>query len=141
MTAEAYLSAQIEKLTTIRSQETFDEWHRSTCVRLKHVYSDQNFSSFYIGQAQKWVNMMLKYLFMFPEMSERLRDVYIYCHVPLDNIILRRLNSMGLRRIDLRKDVWSRIDDYEKYMIYQCDIREFFLGSAPLAAEFDLWQS
>src|SRR5579859_7870669 len=52
------LKAKLEKPM---AQSDFDDWHRKTCDGLVAVYGDT--FVFHAGQAQKWVNMALKYIF------------------------------------------------------------------------------
>lgn len=120
-------------------QASFDNRHRVACTELSSTYSEVGFSGFRVGQAQKWLNMALKYVFVFGE--DRLpgyAQVYHLAHVPLDNIILNHLRRFGLRRLAAR---WSRILRYEDYMSIQSWIRSTFPNSAPLAVEFGLWQN
>jgi hypothetical protein len=54
------------QLTAIRdtappTQEHFDTWHRSTCSELAAIYEDCGYC-FTVGQAQKSINMPLKYI-------------------------------------------------------------------------------
>lgn len=117
------------------NQDTFDGWHRNSCGRLVDLYREYG-HHFYIGQAQKWINMTLKYVFVLGE--ERVtgfRDVYPYCHVPLDNLLLEKLAKYGFPPLDC---AWSRLDDYEEYLKRQEWIRNKF-EAVPLDVEFRLW--
>jgi hypothetical protein len=117
-------------------QQTFDDWHHDTCKRLSEVYSTYGYHSFLLGQAQKWINMTLKYIYLLGE--ERVpgyASLYSYCHMPIDRIIVDRLAALGS---PVLSKSWSRIDDYDEYWRYQNWIREHFdLG--PLDVEFFLW--
>ncbi len=44
------------------NQSVFDEWHQSACNELVTYYSSLGVI-FTIGHAQKWINMMMKYLY------------------------------------------------------------------------------
>jgi hypothetical protein len=83
--------------------------------------------------------MALKYVFAFGE--DRLpgyAGVFGLAHIPLDNIILDQLRGYGMPRLPTR---WSRLAEYEQYMVIQRWVRSTFSGSAPLAVEFALWQN
>ena len=54
------LTALKARLENPMAQSDFDNWHRKTCEDLIAVYG--NFP-FHAGQAQKWINMTLKYIF------------------------------------------------------------------------------
>jgi len=63
-------------------------------------------------------------------------DIYKYCHVPIDNIILEKVIKLGAPRLECP---WSRLNDYSKYITFQ----KWFRGKQdlPLDAEFTLWMS
>lgn len=145
---EIYKSAKIvmakslqmlsQNKSTFRSSTVFNEWHKNLCISLCKHYAERGFVNYHIGQAQKWVNMALKYVFTMGE--KRLPDyyhVYGFCHIPIDNIIIKNLSDYNPPRLTC---AWSRIDNYDEYMAYQNWVRKFFNGSAPLAVEFFLWQ-
>ena len=50
-------------LKTSLTQEEFDKLHGSACKAVKKVYC-ANQTSFFIGQAQKWINMSFKYVYL-----------------------------------------------------------------------------
>jgi hypothetical protein len=120
-------------------QVAFDDRHQAACAELSSTYSAAGFAEFRVGQAQKWLNMALKYVFVFAE--DRLpgyEGVFELAHIPLDNIILDRLRPHGVPQLTTS---WSRVASYEVYMGIQRWVRSAFLGSAPLAVEFALWQN
>lgn len=113
----------------------FDDWHKITCERLISHYKENGFH-FFVGQAQKWVNMTLKYMFTFGDQRipgyEKARP---YCHAPIDNIVLQKLSKYGFPHLNC---AWSRLDDFDEYINIQKWIRETF-GEGPLDIEFRLW--
>lgn len=129
--------ANLNKRGTKVDQKWFDAWHRAACEELQAGYSEAGFKGFSVGQAQKWLNMTLKYVHTFGE--ERLPGfaaAYLYCHVPVDRIMLEQLAPYGVQALSVP---WSKLTDYAEYLVFQCWVRERFPGSAPLAVEFDLW--
>jgi hypothetical protein len=119
-------------------QASFDVRHQTTCVELRSTYAGVGFGKFQIGQAQKWLNMTLKYVFAFGE--DRLpgySEVFHLAHIPLDSIILKRLRPLGAPGLS---GPWSAITEHEEYMGIQRWVRSSFPDSAPLAVEFALWQ-
>jgi hypothetical protein len=113
----------------------FDDWHRNTCEMLISYY-EQNGFHFFVGQAQKWVNTTLKYIFTFGEKRIPGYEKTIpYCHAPIDNILLEKLKKKGFPPLDRS---WSRLDDYDEYIKRQNWIRETF-RDGPLIIEFRLW--
>jgi hypothetical protein len=133
-TVRSIVNQAIEK--DFFSQEEFDEWHKRSCDDLiNYCKKTINFTMFY-GQAQKWINMSLKYLFALG--NERVAGVernYKYFHIPIDRIIQEMLKS----DITSFPISWSRIDCYEDYLDYQKKIRMKFIDRIPLEVEFLLF--
>ncbi|NOU46120.1 MAG: hypothetical protein HOO86_03555 [Bacteroidales bacterium] len=128
----------LELLTmTFKNQDDFDRWHETKCAELVKAFQDISNHPLYIGQAQKWINMTLKYLFALGE--NRIKGIsrnYEYFHFPIDNIIQEKLVKRGIPKIDIP---WSRINNYGKYLKYQCLVREKFAGQIPIEVEFRLF--
>ncbi|GLI06723.1 hypothetical protein YDYSG_27530 [Paenibacillus tyrfis] len=116
----------------------FDQWHYQACMGLKQIYTTYSYT-FNIGQAQKWINMTLKYMFALRE--ERVggyTEVYQFCHIPIDNIILDKFRKYNMPKFFNCK--WSRINDYQmEYLSFQKWIRSTFPQFIPLELEFLLW--
>ena len=47
----------------ITSQKEYDVWHHARCTEIRSLYRN-NGIEFHFGQSQKWLNMMIKYLYM-----------------------------------------------------------------------------
>ena len=119
------------------SQEFFDAWHEKAVKDLCAIYMAAGYKNFYIGQAQKWINMTLKYVYVFGESClPGFGKFYRYCHVPIDNIILEKDEFKHLRSFIC---AWSRISDYGTYLAFQLAVRKKFKDSSPLAVEFWIW--
>jgi hypothetical protein len=124
----------------ISSQSDFDEWHKEACERLQKLYHEDGFQDFFVGQAQKWLNMSLKYVFaMGDERVPGFASIYPYAHIPIDNIFLQRVAKIPGSGIPELTEAWSRLKDYQEYLEYQQACRNWFRDSAPLSAEFWLW--
>ncbi len=115
----------------------FDEWHHAACSTLISIYKQHSFP-FTFGQAQKWINMSLKYVFVLGEarVSGFIR-AYQSCHAPLDGILLEMLSRLdGFPKVERP---WSKLDDYAEYLDVQMWIRDKFDPLPPLDVEFKLW--
>lgn len=120
----------------IDSADAFDRWHKARCGRLISVYP-QAFS-LSVGQAQKWLNMALKYIFTLGEgRIPGYAPLYKFAHIPIDSIVLKEVARLGGPKLTMP---WSRLNDYGTYIAYQQECRNLFSGSCPLAAEFRLFQ-
>jgi len=119
------------------TQDAFDAWHRKACADLRAHYRRGDFESFTYGQAQKWLNMTLKYVFAMGE--QRLGGYsmyYPFAHVPIDNVFVSAAKAVGGPDLPMP---WSRLDDYPTYFGLQQAYRRIFGPGIPLAAEFRLW--
>jgi hypothetical protein len=130
------LEKKVEELlsTQFINQEEFTTWHQSTCFQLRTINSNYPLTQ---GQAQKWINMILKYLFALGETRiSGITNNYQYFHVPIDNIIMNKLQENGIDKFDM---AWSKIKDYNTYHEYQVKIRNMYKNQIPMDVEFMLF--
>ena len=108
-----------ELITKIENlAENFDTWHKEVCNLIVEKYKDHGIKLTY-GQAQKWVNMTIKYLYILNEHT--FDNVFDFLHIPVDNYIFKAAKEkLG---IDNPKKPWSKLDETE-YFEYQKAIRE-----------------
>lgn len=116
------------------TQHQYDTWHKRICTTIQQTYTNAN-ATITVGQAQKWLNMTMKYLFVLD--APGMGDVFYFCHVPLDSYILEAAE----KQLDLKKPrtPWSKIKDYRTYAEYQREIRYRLRNTAPLEWEFKTW--
>lgn len=119
----------------VKRQEDFDDWHFNTCYAIRKLYRD-NGVALTFGQAQKWVNMTFKYLYMLEKYS--FEEIFCYLHIPLDNYVFDI--ARDALEIERPKIAWSKWDEYDKeYLPYQKKIREKVKECEPLRWEFKFW--
>jgi len=131
------LASRINALLTVTfsDQAEFTMWHKKTCIALR-IASNEILT---IGQAQKWVNMSLKYAFTLGD--NRINGInrnYHFFHIPIDNIIQDLLKEKyGIEKIKSLR--WSRVNDYDIYYNYQKEVRRVLTGTIVLDEEFKLF--
>lgn len=92
-------------LTILQSQNSldenlFDEWHHQTCLKIieKAQQGDVldiienkygNSQRFYYGQAQKWLNMTIKYMRLTGKWNDQMTSIASFLHVPIDSYIIQ----------------------------------------------------
>jgi len=135
-----FMLTVVDSLTSkqFESQVEFDDWHKLKCDELKEKFIQYPAFKISFGQAQKWINMTLKYLFALGDnIVNGISTNYIYYHIPVDNIIQDKL----LKKYDIPKfsERWSRIDDYERYLNYQIKVRQTIQNQIPMDVEFRLF--
>lgn len=133
----AVFDTELTKLKSysITSQDEFDAWHHSVSDKIKKLYLDEGVKLTY-GQAQKWINMTIKYLYMLEANS--FDGVFEFLHIPLDNYVFDIARDLlGIAR---PKVAWSSWDNYdEQYLCYQNLIREKITTGTPLRWELRYW--
>lgn len=131
-----FLKEKIPSLdtSTFNSPSDYDNWHAKVCEKLIKIYKKQNISLTY-GQAQKWLNMTIKYLYLLGEYS--FDNVFNYLHVPIDRYIIKIAKDRF--NIGIPADAWSTWD-YDSYINYQEALRKKIENNiAPLKWEFTAW--
>ena len=128
----------IEKqINKIIDQPSFDEWHSKLC----EAVTDKKFYTF--GQAQKWVNMTLKYLLVLD--YEPVLRLIQYLHVPIDKVVVGKALEGEHPLFDGNPDEylpWSKkIKDGPKnnYYKFQDSLRKAIKGLHPIQWEFKAW--
>lgn len=115
----------------------FDKWHKAKCEEIINFMNNSINKSntnilkkdFTIGQAQKWVNMTLKYLWLLNALPTGVKPEYL--HVPIDSYIIEIAydnknkfeNALGLLEEKPKKS-WSKLSEYETYFKIQEAIRK-----------------
>lgn len=145
----------LAKKKCMGDQDAFDVWHRKLSNNLCHIYNDSDLleEDFTFGQAQKWINMTLKYLWAYEitgieaSVVPSMKEMEAFMHIPLDRKMLKILktNYSDIKLSGAGSDgyAWSKIQDYESYNSYQKEIREAILKEyeSPIVFELKHWNS
>ena len=138
-----------------RDYSSFDDWHKEAIKRI--IDKSKEYPKLFeenhiiVGQAQKWLNMSIKYMRMMGILNNDIDLESI--HIPIDNYIVDAANKAG--RISKLFEVeglgikpaldkkWSLIKDYEVYSDYQEKIREALKvrDYAPIDWEEEAWMA
>lgn len=118
----------------------FNTWHRDLLFKLKETFL---FRQFTVGQAQKWINMSLKYLYCFTAdaQSGLVKETFSQCHTPIDRYVMK--NASSWHDIKPLPVVWSKLNDYKMYLDYQSSLKSIAdkKGITQLELDFELWKS
>ncbi len=123
----------------------FDRWHTDLCQALKTYYATelQKFGKigFTYGQAQKWVNMTMKYCWVCGGGDfAGLVPWFSVAHVAVDEVIL--VAAEKERVVKIRPcGKWSAWDDPKQYQNFQDTIRQTATtkSKSPLELEYGWW--
>lgn len=100
------------------------------CHKIKDCYNKVNGSKSIItnGNAQKWLNMALKYLWLLGALPIDIKEERL--HAPIDSYILQKLWNLKAEGVTCSADTfyykgnsWSKISDYDDYFDLQKVIR------------------
>lgn len=143
----------------------YDEWHKDICCTLsnnekyfgnysafrkKSTDKFKNKSGFTVGNAQKFLNMLMKDLYACltqkPSLLDRFEEYFEYCHMPLDSHILRFVDDVRHRENlnrGKRTYTWGNLNIYSSYKEEQTDIRKYVSKAnsqaTVLQTEFVVW--
>lgn len=137
----ASLREFLTDLEKVTNRDDFDALHDAWCedrIRFfaKRPHPDKEKFTFTYGQAQKWLNMTLKYLAVLDHPA--VQRVYPYLHVPIDSIIYNQADQIGAPRPPKRRS-WSRLNQ-EQYLAYQTQLRTRIAQKTTHSAPMD-WES
>ncbi len=129
--AELYIKSELLRIISleIENQKLFDQIHRELCMSLINKWNELS-----IGQAQKWINMTLKYWLLFGE--KRIQNIEknaIFFHIPIDSFIQKEMFN------EKYPNPWSRIENYDEYLQYQLTHREREEKYPPIICEFHIF--
>lgn len=124
-----------------RNETDFNDWHKDLCDELVGLYDevkDQD-TFFTYGNAQKWVNMTLKYIYLLNKYcgkyGEKILTVEKYLHIPLDSYMISVLKSeFG---IDITEK-WSKIKSYEDCIV-NGNSKGIYIEESPIDWENTAW--
>jgi len=126
--------------------DTFDGWHRDTVSALKAHYEDTLKDHpdvcMTVGQAQKWINMTMKYCWVCggTDLQQKLLPWFAVAHIPVDSIVL---DIAKQHDITYPQAPWSKWNDYDQYLVFQQDVRTVATGQpvSPLELEYIWWSN
>ena len=100
---------------------TDKEWHKNLCDKIADKYNESHLltKKFYMGQAQKWVNMTYKYFWL----ANILKCDELKLHIPIDSIVIKIALDYGIRPKKMNYNTWSTWTDYEAYITFQEELK------------------
>lgn len=136
-------------LEKVRTRDEFDALHDAWCknrIRFfsEHPHPGRTTFTLTYGQAQKWINMALKYLAVLDHPA--VDRIYPHLHVPIDSIVYEEAahptTGIGVPRPP-GSVAWSRLNQ-DQYRDYQQRLRDSITGTSdgtltPLDWEARAW--
>lgn len=137
-------SEMIDSIFSYDRKIPFDCWHCKLCEKIKNKMNESGLIKtgfiFTHGQAQKWINMTLKYLWLLNMLPENIFESDL--HVPVDSYIIEAALSdnplYGLKLgLKYKEKVWSQWED-KIYLEFQNDVKRKMKGN-PMEWESRAW--
>lgn len=147
----------IDKLFKCDNEEKFKEEHMSLCndieniakaycgqskeLLLKKRNEENDDAVFYYGQAQKWLNMTIKYMLMFDCFNNYREKYKSAIHVPVDNYVIKaakELQKKSAVEIKISSNAWSKWNEGE-YKEFQDSLRTALGGKSQIEWEEEKW--
>ncbi len=139
------LEEGIQNLCVAENCKNFYSRHNKLCNDIRKINSDV----FSYGKAQKWVNMTMKYLYVFGCDGFDFNNVADYMHIPLDSYVLQALDGedgvsmyVGSKYKKWKHIVWSKLDEgtYEKIQTHiRLELKKKYPDKHPIDWEFKKW--
>ena len=128
-------------------KSAFDDNHLRLCNHIIEFVKDKNIlipragnnESFYYGQAQKWLNMTVKYMLIMGFWSDELKPIEAAIHIPVDNFIMKAASDIGVMlprtsetygKYSTSSKPWSKWSE-DNYTRFQNDLRETLKEVSP----------
>ena len=139
--AKEYLAAEImEKLQKEAfDREEYDNWSKTVCERVRQIYRDHAFEDYTYGNAQKLLNMSIKYTLSADNIDPAL-SIFEVAHIPIDSVIMKiAKKKLGVSPMP---SAWSKTDNMEDILSYEKRFREALPeGYTPLRWECENWKN
>lgn len=120
------------------SRIDFDNWNADLCEKIKGIYYHKyKMTDYTIGNAQKLLNMAIKYTLSANIIDPDL-DFFKIAHIPVDRIIMKvATKKLGVAPL---KKAWSATDDMTELLDYQSRLRHSLSSDEfPLLCEIKNW--
>jgi len=113
-----------ENLYKKNIKEEYDETHQKLCEKLCDIFNEADIldadHKFSYGQAQKWVNMTMKYFVLMKNEGSNDRLLSIM-HIPVDDYVLKAFDPEGKK--GYKEKPWSKWDE-DTYLSFINNLRE-----------------
>jgi len=133
----SWLQKEVESLN---NPSEYDDWHNRICEGIIERFSENGKAVLSYGQAQKWLNMTMKYLIVIG--NDNIQRLIPYLHVPIDNIVLDLAYEQFGISVSTEKP-WSQWDK-EDYLHYQSTLKNGiaikYPNLCPIKWEFQFWK-
>lgn len=94
------------------SKDEYNEWFLSTAINICKCINKKTINNeFTFGNAQKLINIMLKYFYILSYKNDSLKERFKFCHCPMDRQLLMKVWS---KRAELDDIMLGKYEDFLK---------------------------
>lgn len=133
----SWLQKEVELLN---NPTEYNNWHNRICEGIIERFSENGKALLSYGQAQKWLNMTMKYLIVLG--NDNIQRLIPYLHIPIDNIVLDLAYEQFGISVSTEKP-WSQWDKKD-YLDYQSTLMKGIANKYPnlypIKWEFQFWK-
>jgi hypothetical protein len=119
--------------------EEYDEWASDVCTSIRGIYRDHGITDYTFGNAQKLLNMAIKYVLSADNIDPTL-PIFKVAHIPVDRVIMKiAKNKLNVRPMET---AWSQTDDLGEIISYQRRFRAAIPANySPVTWECENWSN
>jgi len=101
-------------------EENFIDWEEKLANKIRETYHSYSINLYTYGNAQKWINIAIKYLFSSDHIDFN-HKLFEVCYLPIDRIIQdNAYKSLGVNRLPV---AWSKCDKWQDIAVYEENIK------------------
>lgn len=102
-------------------EQIFEKWEKNLADKIRSIYLENEIALYTYGNAQKWINMAIKYMFSSDKTNPN-DMLYQVCYLPIDRIIQdKAYKELGVKKLPV---AWSKCDDWNEIQSYQKRIKK-----------------
>lgn len=118
-------SILIDALLKVYSKKTiteqqFIDWETTLARNIREIYHKNEIKLYTYGNAQKWINIAIKYLFS-SDHIDYAHKLFEVCYLPIDRIIQdKAYKELGVKKLPV---AWSKCDNLQEILDYEENIK------------------
>ena len=140
--SQLYLSQELKKIysnpSNFSNDEQFDTRIEDIANKIRKIFRDQGETDYTYGNAQKFINMSIKYL-LSSEAIDPDCFLFNHCYIPIDRRIMKKFKEAY--HIEPLSISWSKCDCWEQIKEYENSVRKYSetVKITPIILEIQNW--
>lgn len=102
------------------TEQQFIDWETTLAKNIRKIYHKNAIKLYTYGNAQKWINITIKYLFS-SDYIDYNHNLFEVCFLPIDRIIQdKAYKKLGAKKLPV---AWSKCDNWQDILDYEKNIK------------------